>query len=65
MVKPATSKPGNSEIYVVCVGYLGTNEEVLESLFSHIGIYHSLFIHNVFTVCKFVIAKKDFLRVIV
>ena len=49
-MKPATSKPGNSEIYVVCVSYLGINEAVLEYLFSHIGIHHFLLISiNTFT----------------
>ena len=49
-MKPATSKPGNSETYVVCLGYLGINETVLESLFPHIGMYHFLLISiNTFT----------------
>ena len=38
-MKPATSKPGNSEVYIVCQGYLGMKENILELLILHVGMY--------------------------
>ncbi|XP_038063786.1 cap-specific mRNA (nucleoside-2'-O-)-methyltransferase 2-like [Patiria miniata] len=37
--KPATSKAGNSEVYVVCLGFIGQQslEEYMPSLLSHFG----------------------------
>ena len=37
MCKPVSSKPGNSEVYVVCHGFKGVSEEVLEKLLSNTG----------------------------
>jgi cap2 methyltransferase len=35
--KPATSKEGNSEVYVVCRGFLGVDEDNLNSLIDSLG----------------------------
>lgn len=32
IIKPVTSKPGNSEIYLVCQGYHGISDELIEQL---------------------------------
>ena len=37
MFKPASSKPGNSEVYIVCQGFCGISEELVQVLLSHTG----------------------------
>ena len=38
-MKPATSKPGNSEVYIVCLNYKRPEEAVLEGLLTFYGKY--------------------------
>ncbi|KAG8562374.1 hypothetical protein GDO81_015656 [Engystomops pustulosus] len=51
MIKPGTSKAGNSEVYVVCLGYVGKEaiQEHLEKMIAHLGTdvsLKSLFSHR-------------------
>ncbi|XP_075694357.1 cap-specific mRNA (nucleoside-2'-O-)-methyltransferase 2 [Rhinoderma darwinii] len=51
LIKPGTSKAGNSEVYVVCLGYVGKEaiQEHLEKLIAHFGTevgLKSLFPHG-------------------
>jgi cap2 methyltransferase len=36
LFKPATSREGNSEIYVVCLNYMGMNSELLSHLLNNV-----------------------------
>lgn len=38
MFKPVTSKPGNSEVYVVASGFDGINPHLLSQLVDHVGM---------------------------
>jgi len=42
--KPLTSKPGNSEVYVVAECYKTLDDQLLAVLKSHVGLWHPLLI---------------------
>ena len=41
--KPATSKPGNSEVYIIGKGFRGISDELLEAMLQHVGkdVFHT------------------------
>jgi cap2 methyltransferase len=46
LVKPETSKPFNSEVYLVCLGFRGIGEEIVERLLSILNFYRAIPIYS-------------------